>query len=213
MRGLYPIVDVDSLSSLKLPVLDFARRVLDARPKLLQLRAKHATARETLELLRALRTLCTARGVALYANDRPDLAVIAGCDGVHVGQDDLLVAEVRRVAPGLRVGVSTHDRQQLAQALEAAPDYVAYGPVFSTQSKQQPDPLVGLEGLRHAARLARDANVPLVAIGGIDLERATSVADLDVGAAVIGALLPDDGDLERVTDLARTLCAALDGSP
>jgi thiamine-phosphate pyrophosphorylase len=193
-------------------VLDFARRVLEARPKLVQLRAKHATARETLELLRALRELCRARGVELYANDRPDLALLAECDGVHVGQDDLPVSDVRRVAPGLKVGVSTHDALQLEQALGASADYVAFGPVFSTNSKAQPAPLVGLEGLRDAAKSAKAAGVPLVAIGGIDFERAASIAEVGVGAAVIGALLPGDGDLERVAELARALGAALDGS-
>jgi thiamine-phosphate pyrophosphorylase len=212
MQGLYPIIDVDSLRALKLPVLDFARRVLEVRPKLVQLRAKHTTARETLELLRALRELCRARGVELYANDRPDLALLAECDGVHVGQDDLPVSDVRRVAPGLKVGVSTHDARQLEQALGASADYVAFGPVFSTNSKAQPAPLVGLEGLRDAAKTAKAAGVPLVAIGGIDFERAPSIAEVGVGAAVIGALLPSDGDLERVAELARELGAALDGS-
>src|SRR6185503_17067968 len=97
-RGLYPIVDVAAVRARGLSVTDFSARVLEARPPLLQLRAKELGARETLELLSALVPLCRAAGTLLFANDRPDLAVLAGADGVHVGQSDLSVAEVRRFA-------------------------------------------------------------------------------------------------------------------
>jgi thiamine-phosphate pyrophosphorylase len=212
MRGLYPIIDVDALRARSLAPLEFARRVIGAGPELVQLRAKHASARETLELLRALRPLCRAAGVGLFANDRPDLAVLAECDGVHVGQADLGVHDVRRFAPGLRVGVSTHNGEQLRAALRARPDYVAFGPVFETQSKQQPDPVVGLCGLAAAAHQAHRAACPLVAIGGINLERAPSVAALGAVGAVIGALLPPTGSLDQVGELARALHAALGGA-
>lgn len=211
MRGLYPILCVDSLAALKLPVLEYARAVLGVRPELVQLRAKHLSARQTVELLRALRPLCTAAGVALFANDRPDLAVIAGCDGVHVGQDDMPARDVRAFASGLKVGVSTHNAEQLASALADRPDYVAFGPVFPTQSKQRPDPVVGLEGLARAAEAARAVGCPLVAIGGITLETAPSIAALGVAGAVIGALIPPDGDLASVPDRTRALHTALGG--
>jgi thiamine-phosphate pyrophosphorylase len=144
VRGLYPIVDVDSLRGLEsspLSIVEFAKRVLLARPPVLQLRAKHSGARDTLELLRALRPLCTQAGARLFANDRPDLAALAECDGVHVGQDDLPVAVVRQIAPQLLVGVSTHDLSQLMAALAEQPDYVAFGPVYGTVSKERADPL------------------------------------------------------------------------
>lgn len=211
MRGLYAIVDLDALKSAKITALAFAERVLEARPPLLQVRAKTAAARETLELLRRLAPPCRAAGTLLYANDRLDLALLAGADGVHVGQDDLPIADVRRVAPGLRVGVSTHTPEQLARALAEHPDYVAYGPVFATGSKARPDPVVGLDALAAAARAARAAGCPLVAIGGIDLQRAPLVAGhADLGA-VISALVPDDDNLERVAERARELHAALGG--
>src|SRR5262245_35221080 len=95
LRGLYPIVDVDSLHARGVPILEFAARVLEARPDVLQLRAKSSGARETLELLRALKPRCAARGTLLFANDRPDLAVLAEADGVHVGQGDLGLGDVR----------------------------------------------------------------------------------------------------------------------
>jgi thiamine-phosphate pyrophosphorylase len=215
VRGLYPIVDVDALRRLgKAPVelVAFAESVLAARPPLLQLRAKHSGGKDTLELLRALRPLCTRAGTLLIANDRPDLALLAECDGVHVGQDDLPLAIVRQIAPGLLVGVSTHEPAQLAAALAERPDYVAFGPVFSTVSKQRPDPSVGIAGLAEAHAAARAAQIPLVAIGGIDLERARAIADHCELAAVIAALLPESGSIEGVTHAARALHAALTGA-
>ena len=203
---LYPIVDTGTLRARGLEPLDFAARVLAARPGLLQLRAKGLGARETLELARALAPLCRAAGTLFFVNDRPDLAVLAGADGVHVGQGDLSVADVRRFAPALEVGASTHDFGELDAALAERPDYVAFGPVFATASKPNPEPVVGPDALGEAARRARAARIPLVAIGGIDLEHAPLVARLGVSAAVIGALVPADGDLGKVTELVRELC-------
>jgi thiamine-phosphate pyrophosphorylase len=134
---------------------------------------------------------------------------MAGCDGVHVGQDDLPVSDVRRFAPELRVGVSTHNEEQLEAALALNVDYVAFGPVFATKSKAQPDPTVGLDGLERAARAARARACPLVAIGGIDLDNAGSVAaHADLGA-VISALWADDEGLDGVTARAKALASAL----
>jgi thiamine-phosphate pyrophosphorylase len=213
VRGLYPIVDVDSLRQLGEPplaVVEFAARVLAARPALLQLRAKHSGAHDTLQLLRALRPLCARTGTRLIANDRPDLALLGECDGVHVGQEDLPLSLVRKLAPGLLVGVSTHDSTQLAEALAEKPDYVAFGPVFSTASKERPDASVGLAGLSAAYSAARAAGIPLVAIGGINLERAPIVAAHCDLLAVIAALLPDPSSLEGVTEAARALTDAFD---
>lgn len=209
---LYPIVDVDTLRARGVPIVPFAERVLCVRPFMLQLRAKSSGARETLELLRALVPLCRAQRTLLFANDRPDLAVLAGADGVHVGQDDLPLPEVRRFAPGLRVGVSTHDLTQLDAALELAPDYVAFGPVFTTRSKARPDPVVGVDGLHAAAERARTRGVDLVAIGGIDRARARELAGAGVIAAVIAALIPENGALDAVPQLARDLEASLTGA-
>ncbi len=210
MSGLYPIIDVDSLAALKLPVLDYARALLQIRPPLVQLRAKHLSARETLELLRALRPLCPRGTTQLFANDRPDLALLADCDGVHVGQEDLPVAAVREFAPALKIGVSTHSLEQLDAALQARPDYVAFGPVFATESKARPDPVVGVEALAEAARRARAQACGIVAIGGINATNAAKLAGQPVLAAVIAALLPPDGDLDAVPELARSLQAALE---
>ncbi|MEI9954701.1 MAG: thiamine phosphate synthase [Pseudomonadota bacterium] len=212
MRGLYPIVDVDSLRELGTQphaVLAFAERVLTARPPLLQLRAKHESTRDTLELLRALRPLCSKFGARLIANDRPDLAVLGQCDGLHIGQEDLPLPLVRLLAPGLLVGVSTHTLEQLAAALAEKPDYVAFGPVFTTASKERADPALGLALLAQAHAAAHSAGIPLVAIGGINLERAPRVAQHSELAAVIAALQPDRSSLEGVTEAAQALHAAL----
>jgi thiamine-phosphate pyrophosphorylase len=209
VRGLYPIVDADALKASGIALLEFVDQLLAARPSLLQLRAKHWGARETLATLRALLPRCRAAGTLLFANDRPDLALLAGCDGVHVGQDDLPLALVRRIAPMLKIGVSTHDFEQLEAALLERPDYVAFGPIFATGSKQNPDPVVGLEGLARAATLARGAGVTLVAIGGITLERAPGVAQAGALAAVIAALIPKAGELAEVSGRARAFQRAL----
>jgi thiamine-phosphate pyrophosphorylase len=210
LRGLYPIIDTEALGTRGLSPIPFAESVLAARPPLVQLRAKALGGRETLELLRELVPRAHRAGALLFANDRPDLAVLAGADGVHVGQADLPLEEVRRFAPGLKVGVSTHDERQLEAALAAKPDYVAFGPVFSTGSKAAPEPTVGVERLAGAGRLARAAGVPLVAIGGIARDRLEAVRDHADLVAVIAALLPSATGPDDIEARARALSTALD---
>ena len=209
MRGLYAIVDVGALRARDIDPIRFAEAVLVARPAALQLRAKELSARESLALLRALAPMCKRASVPLVANDRADLAILAGCDLVHVGQDDIDVELVRRLAPGLGVGVSTHTLAQLATALESRPTYVAFGPIYATLSKTNASPTVGVEGLRAAHALATARGIPLVAIGGITLERAPEIAKVAEASAVIAALLPATSDLRDVTLRARALHAAL----
>ena len=209
MRGLYAIVDVTTLSRRHLSVVDVVEAIARARPAALQLRAKDLAPREILHLLRAIHPVCRESGVPLYANDRPDLAMLAGCEGVHVGQDDLPVHVVRRIAPMLRVGISTHTLSEVERALADQPDYVAFGPVFETRSKAKPEVVVGVDGLM--AVVAR-CPVPVVAIGGIDLERASDVARATHLGAVIAGLLPEDlaaDDLAPITARALALHAAL----
>jgi thiamine-phosphate pyrophosphorylase len=121
-------------------------------------------------------------------NDRVDLALVAEFDGVHVGQDDLLPESVRGIiGPARWLGVSTHNPEQLAEADKTSADYLAIGPVFATSSKEQPDPVVGLEGVRRARELTRK---PLVAIGGITRANAASVIEAGADSvAVISDLL------------------------
>jgi len=209
LRGFYPIVDLEVLAQRGLEPVAFATQVLSARPPLLQLRAKSAGARDTLALLRALLPLARRAGTLLFANDRPDLALLAGADGVHVGQRDLPVSDVRRLSPDLRVGVSTHAPDELEAALAVRPDYVAYGPVFTTTSKADPEPTVGLAGLAWAEARARAAGIPLVAIGGIDIARAREVAATASLVAVIGALVPERDRADEVAERAANFSAAV----
>ncbi len=190
MRGLYAIVDAGALDLRHLDPVAFAEAVLSVFPAALQLRAKAVSARETLALMRELAPMCHRAGVPLVANDRPDLAMLAGCDLVHVGQDDMPIERVRRIAPGLGVGVSTHTLEQLDRALAARPAYVAFGPVFETTTKKNPEPCVGVVGLQRAYARTRTAGIPLVAIGGITYERALSLVTAADAVAVIAELLP-----------------------
>jgi len=172
--------------------------------KVVQFRGKGLPDRRFLEL--AAEALAAARqgGAMLVVNDRPDVAVILGADGVHLGQDDLAPRDVRPLLPaGTLLGVSTHGLDQLERAAGEPVDYVAIGPVFATRSKAVPDPVVGLEMVRRArARTAR----PLVAIGGITEENARSVAEAGAdGLAVISALL-SQADLAAA---ARRFAAAI----
>ena len=131
------------------------------------------------ELRRAL-----GEEVTLIMNDRADLALAAGFDGVHVGQDDLPVDAVRRiVGPAMIIGTSTHNPEQLRVADQTDADYLAIGPVFATASKANPDPVVGLEGVRSARSLTTK---PLVAIGGIT--RANCLSVLHAGADSVAVI-------------------------
>jgi thiamine-phosphate pyrophosphorylase len=190
MRGLYAIVDVGTLALRGLDPLAFAEAVLSVGPAALQLRAKDVAARETLALLRALAPVCRRAGVTLVANDRPDIAVLAGCSHVHVGQEDMPIDRVRRLAPGMGVGVSTHTLDQLEAALAARPEYVAFGPVFETRTKRNPEAVVGVTLLREAYERAVRAGIPLVAIGGITRERARELVGTADAVAIIAELLP-----------------------
>ena len=206
MRGLYAIVDLTSVLARGLDPLRFADALLGARPAALQLRAKEASDEVTLGLLKALAPKCRTAGVPLVANDRPDLALRAECDMLHVGQTDATIAQVRALSSSLPIGISTHSEAQLRTAIAASPRYVAFGPIFSTNTKADPDPEVGLVALESISRVRGE--IPLVAIGGITLERARTVARFVDMVAVIGDLLPPSSD-ERaayrwVTDRARS---------
>ena len=183
---LYAIID--SSCFLDADALFAAAQELEAGgSSLLQYRNKSGNARIMLEQGRELRRRL-GRGVKLIMNDRADVCVAAGFDGVHVGQDDLSPESVRGiVGPEFWLGVSTHNPAQLQSADATSADYIAIGPVFSTQSKDKPDPVVALEGVRLARQLTRK---PLVAIGGITRKNAASVIEAGADSvAVISDLL------------------------
>ena len=174
---LYAIVDVNGLgrrSSDTSAVVNFARELAAGGVTLIQYRSKKSDARTMLYHAREIRQKLKSE-VTLIMNDRVDLCLAADFDGVHVGQDDLSPEGARRVVgPQRIVGVSTHNLEQLARADASPADYIAFGPIFTTSAKENPDPVVGLEGLR-AARAATAK--PLVAIGGITRVNVRSVID------------------------------------
>jgi thiamine-phosphate pyrophosphorylase len=222
MQGLYAIVDTDTLNRRGIEVVPFVEAVLAARPVALQLRDKKGDARRTLSLLRAIAPLCARVSVPLFANDRPDLALLAGCAGVHLGQLDLPASAARALtlAPGavdpprtrgLLIGLSTHNAAELDAALAEAPDYVAIGPVFPTGSKERPEPTLGLEVFGALASHVRHVRpgVPVVGIGGITLETAGSIGALADCAAVISGLVPEKGEGKALFDEVRARARAL----
>jgi thiamine-phosphate pyrophosphorylase len=154
---------------------------------LLQYRNKRGNAGQMLEQARELKRR-VGGSVKLIMNDRADLCLAAGFDGVHVGQDDLSPEGARKViGKNLWLGVSTHNPEQVRQANQTSADYIAVGPVFPTASKPNPDPVIGLEGVRQARVLTR---MPLVAIGGITRANARSVIEAGADSvAVISDLL------------------------
>lgn len=170
-------------------VLEFGRQLAAGGATLIQLREKRACSREILQLARELRRILPLE-VRLIVNDRADLAVAAGLEGAHVGQDDLPPEAARRIiGSGRLLGVSTHNSEQVRVANESSADYLAIGPVFSTLSKEHPDPLIGLEGVKQARALT---DKPLVAIGGITLAKCQSVIAAGADSvAIITDLLRD----------------------
>ena len=192
MRGYYAILDATpELCADGVALEGRARLLLAAAPCCLQLRAKAAGARALDAAARRLLPLCRAAGVPFCVNDRLDVALAVGADVVHLGQDDLPLADARRVRvaagrPDLVIGFSTHNPAQAAAAAPGGADYIGFGPVFGTRSKLNPDPTVGLEAL---AAVCRAVGVPVVAIGGITLEAVPAVARAGASAAAMIAAI------------------------
>ncbi len=173
MVGLYAIIDPE-LCAGRDP-LWLADAVLEGGCALMQLRAKRATDQAILRIGRALQLRCRARGVPFILNDRADLASLLNADGLHLGQGDLPINDARHLFNGC-VGLSTHNAAE-ARAGSAVADLIGIGPIFATQSKENPDPQLGIATLREVCRLS---TVPTVAIGGISTENAPDVFDAGV---------------------------------
>jgi thiamine-phosphate pyrophosphorylase len=178
---LYPILDASSFQDIE-ALLSAAEELLAGGVTLLQYRNKSANAREMLEQARELKRRLGG-SVKLIMNDRADICLAAGFDGVHVGQEDLSPQGARKViGDRLCLGVSTHNAEQILEADETSADYIAIGPVFSTASKVNPDPVVGLDGVRKARALTQK---PLVAIGGINRANCRSVIEAGADSVAV----------------------------
>lgn len=204
-RGFYAIVDPASCGDRD--PLAVAEAILEGGCAVLQLRAKTLDDRSALVLSRALAERCRRRGVPFVVNDRADLALLAGADGLHLGQSDISVADARRLIGARPVGVSTHDRAQVDRALADGADLIGFGPIFPTQTKDNPDPVVGVERLREVCLAAR---APVVAIGGITVESAGVVAA--AGAQLVAAIAAVCGAADPAR-AARALHEAAGGAP
>jgi thiamine-phosphate pyrophosphorylase len=230
---LYCIADADIARAAGWTVPALARAFLAGGARLLQVRAKSAGSAELLALCDEVAADARAAGATVIVNDRADVARLSGAAGVHVGQDDLRPAAARAAAgEGLLVVLSTHNQRQVDEALGEPIDYLAVGPVFGTTSKAAADPAVGLDLVRHAAT-ARGAapassvgrlrpapsplgsgssriRVPVVAIGGITLERAPEVIAAGASSVAVISDLLAGGDPER---RVREYLARLAGPP
>jgi thiamine-phosphate pyrophosphorylase len=179
---LYVIMDADLLRA---PLLTVADVLAGAGVELIQYRNKQASSRALFEAAAQLSAFARPRGMKLIINDRADVAALSGAGGVHVGQDDLSAAEAQRIVGlGSWVGISTHNLEQFRAAAETCADYIALGPIFSTRTKRNPDPVVGAELLRQARPLTTK---PLVAIGGITAERAAEVYAAGADCAAVAS--------------------------
>lgn len=178
--------------------LEQLRRLAAGGTELVQLRDKQANSIEFFNHASEAVPFAKQNGVRLIINDRVDIAMTLGADGVHLGQADLPPAEARALlGPDAIIGFSTHSIWQATAAFEMPIDYLAFGPIFPTASKQNPDPVVGLDALEQVCRLA--GSLPVVAIGGIDAVNVGSVfAAGAASAAMISAFINDPASIDNL---------------
>lgn len=167
-----------------------------------QLRYKGHDEREHLALARALRQITKGTRTLFIVNDRPDIALISQADGVHLGQDDLPAAEVRQlIGPIMLLGLSTHNLEQVAAANAAPLDYIGFGPLFATNSKKQPDPVTGPDALKAVLDVSCH---PVIAIGGLNLERIRKLQPRPHNVAVIRAVCDAPDPLDAMQAIHAT---------
>lgn len=209
MRSSFRLPRVYPITDTQISGLSHAEQVAllaDGGATVVQLRDKHASAHDFYEQAKAALTVARARDVQLIINDRADIALALGADGVHLGQDDLPPAAARRLlGEDFVIGFSTHNLKQAIEASTWPVDYLAIGPIFPTSTKENPDPVVGLDGLR-VVREAIGAR-PLVGIGGITRPNARAVisAGADSVALIRGLLTSPEGLSEGLRTLFSSL--------
>lgn len=182
-----------------------AKAAVKAGVKIIQLRMKHASREEIVAEARKVRDVTRGTDTLFIVNDDPSIAAEVSADGVHVGQDDMKVAEVRRLYPSLRiVGLSTHNMQQALDAVSQKPDYIGVGPVYATPTKDIPDPTLGVE---NAVAMVNAVPFPAVCIGGLDFDRAKELVDRGVkNFSVVRAVCSSSDPYAEVMKLKGLLC-------
>ncbi len=203
LPSIYPITDT-AISGL--PVVVQVERMIMGGAQMIQIREKKASSREFYDAAAAAIETAGSSGARIIINDRVDIAMMLRAAGVHLGQDDLSPFHARRLlGNNAIIGLSTHTLAQVRKAVEAPINYVAFGPVFTTLTKENPDPAVGLETLAKAKRIVVD--MPLAAIGGITSRNVGSVFEAGAdSAAMIGEILSDpDRIAKKLGELFRIL--------
>jgi thiamine-phosphate pyrophosphorylase len=202
LSGLYLILDPAVAGSRSLA--DIVSTALDAGVRLFQLRVKTLETGRLYEMAAVLCPLVQKGGGAFIVNDRVDVAKAVGADGVHLGQEDLPLADARAIlGAGRLIGISTHNPAQAVEAEAGGADYIGYGPIFPTATKENPDPVVGVDGLRQVRARIR---IPIVAIGGITAKNAGDVraAGAD-GIAVVSAVLASPDPAAALAELMKAI--------
>lgn len=195
IMGLYAIIDNSILPGVS--NAEIARRVLAGGAKVIQLRGKGISSKDLLAEAKKIRRLTKEAGAIFVVNDRADIALLSDADGVHLGQDDLPILEARKILGGEKlIGISTHSVEQAVRAEQEGADYVGFGPIFATKTKADAEEA---KGLRALWEVRNSVKIPVVAIGGINLENIEEVIETGVdGVAVISAIVKAP-DIEEAT--------------
>jgi len=202
LRGLYLILDPAVAGSR--PLTSIVKTALDGGVRLFQLRMKTSETRKIYELAVVLCPLVRNGGGTFIVNDRCDVAAVVGADGVHLGQEDLPLADARAIlGPGKLIGISTHNLAQATEAEAGGADYIGFGPIFPTATKENPDPVVGVAGLREVRVKVR---IPIVAIGGITAKNAADVRAAGADCcAVVSAVLSAPDTQAAIAELVKAI--------
>ena len=190
--GLYLIITKPSFSYRKI-----AETAVQYNVRYLQLREESLSDREILKTADEIMQITNGTETRFILNDRADLAAICGADGLHLGQDDIRLADAKKICGEKvsRFGLSTHNLEQVKEAVKLNPDYIGFGPIFHTPTKAKPDPVIGTEMIPEAVKLAGD--IPVVAIGGIDGGNLSRVLDAGARNVCMVRYFMDNADFER----------------
>lgn len=195
VKGLYAIID----NSIRPDIsnIEIVKRVLAGGARTVQLRGKGLSSKELLSQAREIRELSRETGATFIVNDRADIALLSDADGVHLGQDDLPISEARKIlGRGKLIGISTHNIEQALKVEQEGADYIGFGPVFKTKTKTDAEEAKGLPAL---VEIREKVEIPVVAIGGINLENLHEVMSAGTsGVAVISAIVKAE-DIEEAT--------------
>lgn len=194
LSGVYAITKAGNKQS----IIGDVAMLLSAGAKIIQYRDKQHDQMQQIEIAKALRQLTNQHGALLIINDHLTVAQAAQADGIHIGQDDISIEQVRAQCKQLLIGVSTHNRKQFTDALAKQPDYIALGPVYPTTTKSDLSPC---EGLDYAAWARHQTDLPLVAIGGINASNIKQLIDLKINACAMISALKDKATSEQLINM------------